>query len=68
MFDRIKLQDYIENIGVKQKTISQKTGISETALCNILSGKRKCEVNEFLAICKAIRVSPTKFIAKEDSV
>ncbi|MCR0567398.1 helix-turn-helix transcriptional regulator [[Clostridium] innocuum] len=67
MFNRAKLQEYIENIGVKQKVISQKTGISETALSSILTGKRRCEVNEFFAICKAIGAEPTKFICNDDS-
>lgn len=65
MFDRVSLQNYIENVGIKQKVISQKAGISETILSNILSGKRKCEVNEFLAICKALNVTPTKFIKSD---
>lgn len=62
MFDRAKLKEYIENIGIKQKVIAQRANIPEMTLSNILKGKRKCEVNEFIAICDALNVSPMTFI------
>lgn len=62
MFDRDKLKKYIDNLGIKQKVIAQKSNMSETTLSNILNGKRKCEVNEFLSICNAISVNPNEFI------
>ncbi len=65
MFDREALQKFIDENGIKQKYISAQTGIEETALSKILSGSRKCEVNEYLLICKALRVKPDKFIRKD---
>lgn len=64
MFDRISLQKYISDNGLKQKTIADKAELPESTLSMILTGKRKCEVNEFFAICKAIKVSPMKFVVK----
>lgn len=66
MFSRKRLRDYIREHGYKQKVISEKTGISENALSNILDGKRKCEVNEFFLICKAINATPDEFIEELD--
>lgn len=65
MFDRNLLQEYLDENGIKQKTISTKSGIDESALSKILTGKRKCEVNEYIAICKALKVKPDKFIRQE---
>lgn len=66
MFDRNMLQDYIYEKGIKQKFISDKSGIDETVLSKILTGKRKCEVNEYIAICKALKVKPDKFIKTDE--
>lgn len=62
MFNREALQKYIEEQGFKQKAIAAKSGIDDTAFSKILSGNRKCEVNEYIAICKALGVKPNKFI------
>lgn len=66
MFDRIVLRNYIDEKGIKQKAISKKTGISETALSKILDGSRKCEVNEYVSICKALNVKPDRFISTKE--
>ena len=62
MFDRRLLQKYLDENGIKQKAVSIKSGVDETALSKILTGKRKCEVNEYIAICKALQVKHDKFI------
>lgn len=41
------LKSYIEISGLKQKAISEKTGIPRSAFCAILQGKRKCEVGGY---------------------
>lgn len=56
------LKSYIETSGLKQKTISKKVGIPESAFCFILQGKRKCEVGEYARICEALKVPLEKFI------
>ena len=52
MFNREALQKYIEEQGFKQKAIAAKSGIDDTAFSKILSGNRKCEVNEYIAISR----------------
>jgi DNA-binding Xre family transcriptional regulator len=51
------LLNYISENGIKQKTIAQKTFISESRLSRILNSK-KCimRANEYAAICKALNL------------
>ncbi len=62
VFDSKKMKECIEASGLKQKAISEKTGISEPALSLILQGKRKCEIGEYATICEALDVSIDKFL------
>ena len=64
ILDLIELKDFIDKSGLKQKTIAEKSGISEVQLCLILQGKRKCEVGEYASICGALGVKVDKFIRK----
>lgn len=57
-----KIKNFIERNGIVQKMISEKTGLSEVAICELLNGKRKIEINEYLAICKALNVHYSFFI------
>ena len=57
-----EMKNYMGTSGLKQKAISEKAGISETALCLILQGKRKCEVSEYASICSALGVNTDKFL------
>lgn len=49
----------MENNGIQQRIVSEKTGICPEILNAILNGKRKMEVVEYYDICAAIQVSPT---------
>lgn len=60
--DISELKRYIHNIGVKQKSIAQRSNMSEARLSLILQGKRKCEAGEYASICKSIGVSVNKFL------
>lgn len=60
--DNVGLKNYIGETGIKQKTISEKSGVPETKLCFILQGKRKCEAGEYASICKALDVPMNKFL------
>ena len=62
VFDSNKMKECIETSGLKQKAISEKTGISEPALSLILQGKRKCEIGEYATICKVLDVGMDKFL------
>lgn len=68
VLDILELRRYIEKSGIKQKYISEKTGIPEPKLSLILSKKRKCEVGEYASICNALGVEIGRFIKKEEVV
>ena len=66
VMDLEKLKACIRESGLKQKYISQISGISEVALSKILNNKKKCEINEYLAICAALEQPFEKFIVEAD--
>ena len=49
-----KLRKYIDDHGIKQEYISDKTNISSPILSAILNGKRKFDVEEFILIVGAV--------------
>lgn len=57
-----EIKSFICKSGLKQKSISQRSGISEVALSLILQGKRKCEAGEYASLCKTLKVNPNKFL------
>lgn len=56
------IKRYIEEAGVKQKLIAEKSGIGETKLSLILQGKRELKAGEYANICKSIGVPMNKFL------
>ena len=62
------LNDHIEKKGIKQRYISEKTGLSDDTLSKILKGKRKILANEFLAICRAIEIPQKEINALIDKI
>lgn len=62
VLDVENLREQVEKSGLKQKVISEKAGLSETALCLILQGKRKCETGEYASICAALGVPVDAFL------
>lgn len=59
-----KLKMYLEENGIKQQFVCDKTGIDKVTLSNILNGKRKLTANELLLIANAINV-PLNFFTAE---
>lgn len=57
-----KVALYISENGIKQKFISDKTGISENILSMMLNGKRKMDADEFVEIIIALNVDANRFI------
>lgn len=57
-----KISLYISENGIKQKFISDKTGIAENTLSMILNGKRKMDADEFVEIILALGVDANFFI------
>lgn len=66
IMDLKKLNNYIHENGLKQKYISHISGISEVTLSKILNNKKKCEINEYLAICTALEQPFEEFITESD--
>lgn len=57
-----RLAAYINDMGIKQTTICQKTGMANDTLSNILRGNRKLTADEFEGICLAIQKAPNDFM------
>jgi len=57
----IKIKTYLDDNGIRYTHVSEKTGIPMDILSLLLSGKRKVEAAEYLAICDALKVPLTKF-------
>ena len=57
-----KISKYIENHGIKQTYISDKTGIPNNKLSAILNGKRKFEVEEFILILGALNIDANTIV------
>lgn len=62
VLDSEEMKVFIESSGLKQKSISEKSGISESALSLILQGKRRCEIGEYATICHVLGVNTDKFL------
>ena len=56
-----KLKAYIEDNGIKQTYIAEKTGIDVKTLNAILNGYVRLSGDRLEAICKVLKVSPKKF-------
>ena len=57
-----KVAQYIEEQGIKQSWLAQKTGLTDNMISGILNGKRKMTADEFVRICKAIGKNPNDFM------
>jgi DNA-binding Xre family transcriptional regulator len=54
--------EYVRGHGIKQMFIVEQTGISKAKISQMLGGTRRMTVNEFAAICKALKKQPNDFI------
>lgn len=62
MFDNEAIGKIIKEKGYKQKAIAEKAKITERQLSLIISGKRKCDVEEYVRICTALNVPIKTFL------
>lgn len=67
MLNRQKMRDVIRNKGIKQKVLAQKAGLTESQLSSILSGRRKCDVEEYVKLCEFLEVPFATFMNNECS-
>lgn len=51
-----QIKAYIEERGIKQAAVAKASGMTETALSHSLNGKRKLAADEFVKICRFLRV------------
>lgn len=57
-----KVRAYLDDNGLKQVTVAQKSGISKVTFNAIMNGKRTLYADDLRAICLALNVSPELFI------
>lgn len=57
-----KINKYLSENGIKQKYISERTGIPENTLSMILNGKRKMDADEFVEIVISLGTDANRFI------
>mgnify|MGYP002525572197 CR=1 FL=1 len=62
-----RIKAYLEENGIKQVFLVEKTGIPAPVLTQMLSGSRKIEVMEYYRICTALKVDLMTFIADGES-
>lgn len=58
------IKTYMDEKGIKQVFVAEKTGIRPQILGVLLKGERKIEVKEYFAICMAIGLDPVEFAIK----
>ncbi len=56
-----KLNEYIDEKGIKTAYISQQTGLTKETISDILKGNRRMLADEFLLICTALDIDPNIF-------
>lgn len=56
------IKDYVTEKRLSQKQIAENMDITEPRLSLMLNGKRKMTVDDYISLCKAIAVPPTKFL------
>lgn len=57
-----RIKAYLNENGIKQSFLSEKTNIPSPVLSAKLSGTRKIEVMEYYRICRALNVDMLTFI------
>lgn len=57
-----KVRAYIDEQGLKQKTVAERAGIPNVTFNAIMNGKRTLYADDLKAICVALQVSPELFI------
>ena len=60
-----EIKRFLNDMGIKQRTLSVKTKIPENVLSEMLNGKRRITAEEYFSICEALGVPPGQFAATE---
>lgn len=59
---RERVRKYVSDMDISQKLIAVNMQTSESKVSLMLNGKRKMTIDDYINICKAIAVSPNKFL------
>lgn len=62
-----KIKQYLDDKGITQAFVSEKTGMKAPILSATLSGKRRLLAEEYINICNALEVSADYFATSEDN-
>jgi len=60
-----KIKAYLAEQGLKQYRVAEKAGINNDKFNLVLNGKRRLQVDEYVAICNAIGVPTDTFLGDE---
>lgn len=61
-----RVAQYVQNNGIMQKFIAEKTGLSTVKVSNILNLNQKMTADELELFCKALKKEPNDFISLEE--
>ena len=56
-----KVARYVQDCGIKQSFIAEKTGLSPAKISMILNNNQKMTADELVLFCKALQKSPNDF-------
>lgn len=57
-----RIKTYLDDNGIKQSFLSDKTDIPQSVLSLMLKGTRRIEITQYYKICLALNVDMTKFL------
>lgn len=66
MIVQSRVADYIQNNGIRNSFIAEKTELSPMIVSRILSQKREMTADEFEKFCIALHKQPNDFIRTEE--
>ena len=58
-----QMRDYVNLNGLSQRVIAMNMGCTESQVSLLLTGKRRLLLEDYLSFCRAISVSPMKFLS-----
>lgn len=62
----IKVKEYLDENGIKYSYLSEKIGVPMNTLSLLLNGKRKMSIEEYFAICEALKLPVDTFEPKDE--
>lgn len=63
---RLRLDEILEERGVKQTWLARKTGLSENTISQLRKDPRMIRLDTIDRVCKALNIEPGDLFARED--